>query len=122
MLYEYYDEDVIDMECLEIDYPDEPDLDMIFEPPQMVYMCSEEILEQKEFVTVHPCRHNSTCSICQEPIDYTCGSRGLVYCEYQCGNAFHESCLGHWKKNKCPLCRYSKKPSGRPTTKNKKKI
>jgi hypothetical protein len=45
--------------------------------------------------------HDTTCSICQEPVE--CATRIR-----ECGHCFHSDCISQWftVNTRCPMCRY----------------
>lgn len=123
-----------DVESLEMDYPDEHDEhmyivpDLPYEPPWSTL--SDDLphletvidpLSTKLHFTPKkkPCRHNETCVICLEPVDYTCSTPLLLFCQQQCGQVFHATCLNKWKKTSCPICRCPVKPCGKVLCLNK---
>lgn len=128
MLHLMLDEDVYDMESLEQDYPDEDDIHNYVMPlptyPQY-FLCTSptprDCNAKPHTPLVDMCRYNDTCAICLDTIQYldTGGRKGkqyhphVVYCQYQCGQVFHTTCLHRWHQNTCPTCRHTQKPSGR---------
>uniref|UniRef100_A0A6C0BPW3 RING-type domain-containing protein n=1 Tax=viral metagenome TaxID=1070528 RepID=A0A6C0BPW3_9ZZZZ len=113
---DYEDDDDIDPESIEIDYPDEPrDTDDFLDADE--YMTAffpirrisvSPLLSVRRLSKPPPQprlvqpRTNKTCAICLEDLD---GATSLLYCHRGCGQRFHTSCLQAWKKKICPLCR-----------------
>ena len=116
MIHNYIDEDTIDVESLEIDYPDDGDDVQMYFTPEPQYENSVYIDSPINIIPDHPpirtcCKYNITCSICLCSIKYE-NLCVLSYCEYQCGQVFHRNCIQLWHKDTCPICRHNQKPDG----------
>lgn len=108
---EYFDDEDLDPESCELDYPDdegyyERDREVVFYealPPPPSRPIPIPSLHLQPSRPVVKDRQNKTCSVCLEDI-----CKDADYCSRSCGNRFHQQCIYTWLKggkSTCPICR-----------------
>lgn len=126
----------MDVESMEMDYPDDGDLHMYVLDDYWLWSMNFETNYSQQYrdeleleagsdltmSTIIPpqvtnkkvsCKHNDVCCICLERIDYTNNTNDVTYCEHQCGQSIHTKCIQQWTQDTCPYCRVDHRPIGK---------